>query len=55
MSNDTTTSTATKAGRHIDTEATELDAITRERASAYGPAWRERFATRHHLHNSIGS
>jgi hypothetical protein len=53
MSNDTTS----QAGRHIDFEAQdefELIAAT-ERADAYGPAWRERFATRHHLHNSIAS
>jgi hypothetical protein len=44
-------------GRHIDHEAEnefELIAMT-EPAQAYGPAWRERFATHHHLHNSIAS
>jgi hypothetical protein len=57
MSNDTTT----QQGRHIahdingDAEDEfELIAMT-EPANAYGPAWRERFATHHHLHNSIAS
>jgi hypothetical protein len=58
MSNDTPPQT----GRHINFEAAqesasdefELIAAT-EPANAYGPAWRERFATRHHLHDSIAS
>ena len=53
MNNDITPQT----GRHIDFEAEdefELIAVT-EPANAYGPAWRERFATHHHLHDSIAS
>jgi hypothetical protein len=49
--------TAFQQGRHIDFEGEdefELVAMT-EPANAYGPAWRERFASRHHLHNSIAS
>jgi hypothetical protein len=58
MTNDTTP----QQGRHTDFEAPtefELDEFavlaTPEPANAYGPAWRERFATHHHLHNSIAS
>lgn len=63
MSNDTTT----HAGRHIDFDAVqdfdgeefELDEFERvtttEPVNAYGPAWRARFATHEHLHNSIAS
>jgi hypothetical protein len=60
MSNDTTSDT-TPAGRHIDFESDEFesndfDLITvAEPDRAYGSAWRERFATHHHLHNSIAS
>jgi hypothetical protein len=50
----------TQQGRHIDFEAaqeSELDEFeligVTEPGDAYGPAWRERFATRKHLHNSI--
>ncbi len=53
MSNDTTSQT----GRHIKFEAEdefELIAAT-EPTDAYGPAWRERFAKHHHLHDSIAS
>jgi|EndMetStandDraft_6_1072998.scaffolds.fasta_scaffold3891204_1 hypothetical protein len=54
MNNDTTP----QPGRHIDFETAEdefeLIAAT-EPTNAYGPAWRERIATRHHLHNSIAS
>lgn len=55
MSNDT----SAQSGRHIDhsvTEIDELETIIRDdRANAYGPAWRERFTSRHHLHNSLAS
>jgi len=54
MSNDITP----QAGRHIDFEAAEdeFELITMtEPESAYGPAWRERFTSRHHLHNSLAS
>ena len=56
-----TTDTNTPQGRHIDHTAVEREAddletfIRNERANAYGPAWRQRFASRDHLHNSIAS
>ena len=50
------TDTENIQGRHIDHEADALETMIRtERANAYGPAWRERFASHHHLHNSIAS
>lgn len=51
-----TTNTETQQGRHIDREADEFEVIAMtEPASAYGPAWRERFTSHHHLHDSIAS
>jgi len=56
MSNDTTQHQDIPQGRHIDPDADEFDIIAMtEPDSAYGPAWRERFTSRHHLHNSLAS
>jgi len=57
MEDTMSTETTPQPGRHINHEATdefELIAMT-EPASAYGPAWRERFAKHHHLNESIAS
>jgi hypothetical protein len=57
MEDTMSTDTTPQHGRHIDHAARdefELIAMT-EPADAYGPAWRERFAQHHHLHDSIAS